>query len=97
MPYVWEDSELFLQCGDVSIYHVYKDDRYESGPRTYWYGFTAAAYEDDPEQTFDVRDLDTWSNCAKDTKLSMEARIKKAIRTALAEGSLKVPEDLDAP
>lgn len=37
MPFGWIDPEVFLTHGDVTIYHVYKDDEIAQGQREYWY------------------------------------------------------------
>lgn len=48
MPFGWIDPEVFLTHGDVTIYHVYKDDEIAQGRREYWYttDLSGGDYED---------------------------------------------------
>jgi hypothetical protein len=62
MPYVFEfrPAKLFMEHKGVEIYHVYKDDDIDQGPRIHWF----AVHDDGPDDNahgtdgvFDVRCL----------------------------------------
>jgi len=61
MPYttVWEPNDLFLEHGDIRIFHTYKDD--EEQIHIYWYGTSSESMDGDDDTTFDVRELPTWA------------------------------------
>lgn len=56
MPYAWVKPEVALEHKGVKIYHVYKNDDYDSGPRTFWFGYSIFC-DDEGIDSFDVRDL----------------------------------------
>lgn len=63
MPYKteWVEPEIALQHYDVTIYHLYKDDEIEQGPRTFTFSTSEVGMDqDDGGGEFDVRDLPNW-------------------------------------
>ncbi len=63
MPYIteWEPNEIALEHKGVKLYHVYKEDDANEGPRTYFFGLTDDA-SDEGGPSFDVRDLPNWKH-----------------------------------
>lgn len=61
MPFGWIDPEVFLTHGDVTIYHVYKDDEIAQGRREYWYTTDLSGGDYEDPCSFDVRDLPTFT------------------------------------
>lgn len=61
MPIGWIQPDLFLRHQGVAVYHVYRNDEYEQGPREYW--FTTDKYGGDYNDpcSFDVRELSTFA------------------------------------
>lgn len=56
MPYAWTEPALVLTHNGVSVYHVYKNQFWDSGHYMYQYT-TDVAEEDNP---FDIRDLESY-------------------------------------
>jgi hypothetical protein len=56
MPNVWKDPDVVLEHKGVTIYHVYRNDQVDEGPRTYWYGYTPSC-DDCGTDSFDIRDV----------------------------------------
>lgn len=81
MPYrtEWQEPEVFLEHNGVTVYHTYKDDDIEQGPRTYW--FVTGKHEGEDE-AFDVRDLETPS---RDRLYGHTESLSEAIRAILRE------------
>jgi hypothetical protein len=65
MPYreTWGEPELYLEHEGVKVYHMYKNNQWESGPMTYW--FTLDPYADSTPEVFNVRSLPAWKKVAK--------------------------------
>jgi len=84
MPMMWVDAYEFLTHKGVTIYHSYKNDDVDQGPREFWYCLLPWHGED---EAFDVRDLSTWYNDPEGTD------IKKVLRDAINKGELKAPPD----
>jgi hypothetical protein len=63
MPYrtVWEDPEVYLEHNGVTVYHTYKDDEVEQGPRTYYF---VTNISDSEDEAFDVREFKVPSRVA---------------------------------
>ena len=61
MPFGWIDPEVFLTHGDVTIYHVYKDDEIAQGRREYWYTTDLSGGDYEDPCSFDVRDLPSFT------------------------------------
>lgn len=66
MAYVttWEPNAIALKHNGVAIFHVYKDDEEEQGPRTYQFGLDAYGSDEgssDGHIVFDIRDLSSYS------------------------------------
>ncbi len=62
MPYVTEQrpAELFMEHAGVRIYHVYKENEFDQGVRTYWYAIHDDGNDDNAhavDGVFDVRCL----------------------------------------
>ncbi len=62
MPYVFEfrPAKLFMEHKGVEIYHVYKDDDIDQGPRIHWFAVHDDGQDDNAHGTdgdFDVRCL----------------------------------------
>lgn len=59
MPWVssWVAPEVFVAHNDVTIYHTYKDNEQDQGQRNSWFGWAEDCTDDEPETTFDVREL----------------------------------------
>lgn len=58
MPYIstFVSPKKFMSFKGVKVYHTYKDDEMENGPKTYSFTFNADA----DGEVFDVRELSTW-------------------------------------
>ena len=92
MPIDWVAPALFFVHNRNGIpwpiYHIYKDDSIQSGPRLYHYGLSILAQENDEDGdngAFDVRSLPGWRNVNPATADEFE-RIKTTIRTAIDAG-----------
>ena len=48
MPYCWMQAPEYLEHAGVRVYHIFKDDMMEHGPRTYWYGLTPDCSDSGP-------------------------------------------------
>ncbi|TKB07093.1 MAG: hypothetical protein E5V75_34200 [Mesorhizobium sp.] len=64
MPYITQHrpAELFMEHAGVEIYHVYKDNEFDQGARTYWFAIHDDGDDDArraPDGVFDVRCLPT--------------------------------------
>ncbi len=64
---IWTDPELFLEHGGVRVFHTYKEDDMDQGPRCYEFtlnaqcGVVDSLCDDQPcRHVFDVRQLSTW-------------------------------------
>lgn len=62
MPYVTEHrpAELFMEHAGIEIYHVYKNNEFDQGVRTYWFAVHDDGDDDAAHGTdgvFDVRHL----------------------------------------
>lgn len=73
MPIGWIQPDLFLRHQGVAVYHVYRNDEYEQGPREYW--FTTDKYGGDYNDpcSFDVRELSTFAADKPHDKIIREA------------------------
>lgn len=69
---VWVKPELFLKYKKVRVWHMYKDDDWDQGPRTYDFTLKVGCEEmgsqischnsgDPCRHVFDVRDLPNWT------------------------------------
>lgn len=97
MPYRtdWVDPEVFMVHNGVTIWHVYKNDDIEQGPRIYSYAFSPQGTDDGDgsEFTFDVRDLpggldiETYGGNSDD--------MKRMIAAAIDAGSITNPKEGD--
>jgi hypothetical protein len=56
MPYAWMKPEVALEYKGVMIYHIYKNDNYDEGRRTFLFGYSEDC-DDNGTDSFDVRDL----------------------------------------
>lgn len=64
MPYssAWVPPEVYVTHGDVTVYHIYKNDDVEQGQMSFWYTTEETGYFDDAASgVFDVRDLAGWT------------------------------------
>ena len=73
MPFGWIDPEVFLTHGDVTIYHVYKDDEIAQGRREYWYTTDLSGGDYEDPCSFDVRDLPTFTSKKSHEQVIIEA------------------------
>lgn len=76
MPREWVPPEEFVSHKGISIFHVYKDDEMQNGPREFWY----TTSENDGEGSgfeFDVRNLPDYDSS------DHEGTVKKAIEAGL--------------
>jgi len=93
MPYVWEDAAVFIEHEGVTVYHICKNDMWESGCRTYWYGLTPHCSDEhlggDEGGEFDVRELEEY---VVSTSCSSEQNIEQAIRSAIDNGKMSNEE-----
>ncbi len=85
MPMIWTEPETFFVHRGVSVYHIYKDDDWESGVRTYWFTLDPTA-GDNSDEEFDVRALSTHTS---------DLFIKQTIKEALDSGELELPEGVE--
>lgn len=88
----WVPPELFVEYNGVLVYHVYKDDDVEQGPRHFWY--TTDLYEGGDqahdEFTFDVRERCDLDDCGNwPTLLDIQA----AIMNAIDDGLITMPPE----
>jgi len=67
----WVPPEVFLKHREIKVYHVYADDDWDQGPRTYHFTLSEECGEtvcdcpkDDCVNVFDVRELPTWEEPA---------------------------------
>jgi hypothetical protein len=108
MPYEikWVPPEVFIEHAGVTVYHTYKDQQLESGPRSYYFTLSKQCGEEEcecPEEAnrlihrcknvFDVRDLPTWEPTRKLVPIEEKA-IRIAILNAIYQGILKAPPAL---
>lgn len=77
MPTGWVPPEKYLEHGTVTIYHVYKDDDFDQGPREYWYGWDEGCCEGSDD--FDVRDLPNPKEHDVNTDEGRKAILREAI------------------
>ena len=77
MPSKWVPPEKFLEHGGVTIYHIYRHDDLDQGPREYWYGWHEACRDDG--DSFDVRDLPNPSGDDVGTEEGRKAILREAI------------------
>ena len=85
MPYrtEWESPERAVVHNGVTVYHVYKNNEFDSGTLEHWY--TLDEYDDDEtDSSFDVRELKAFS-----PDLSHE----DVLRAAIESGELSDKED----
>lgn len=88
MPYSseWVEPEVFMEHNGTKVYHIYKDDDIDQGPRFYWFTLDPVNGSDtDQEHVFDVRDL------TKETDIEKPGTDwrEQIIRAALDAGTLK--------
>ena len=59
MPYDWVEPAVFMRHGPHAIYHVYKDDRFQSGSLLFHYSISPLGHIEGGEETgvFDARKL----------------------------------------
>ncbi len=82
MPYDTVPPAVFLQHGDFIVYHLYKNDLFQSGPKTYWFTLQQWGSDEDPHGEngcFDVRCLPQKVADYTDTEDNIKARIIAAI------------------
>jgi hypothetical protein len=85
MPYQWVDADVAFEHKGVKVYRVYKNDFVGEGARLYHYGWSPDCSDEDPDSTFDVRDL------AKAMKMPVPETyedIKKVLYAAIDAGIL---------
>jgi hypothetical protein len=63
-----------MTCKGINVYHVYKDDDIEQGPRTYSFSLDAYNSEYDGEEgmNFDVRELPNWTEPPRPDFISLD-------------------------
>ena len=85
MPYrsEWAPAELALEHNGVCVYHTYKNDDIDQGPKLYWFVLDRSEGEED---AFDVRDLELPED------FDVDSDVYHALRTAIDLGLLKNPE-----
>ena len=74
-------ADLFIRHNGVGIYHTYKDDEVEYGPRTYWFVTDPYLGEND---AFDVRDLPSFAE--PNHWIELTGAITRALRDAIDAG-----------
>ena len=83
MPYDWVEPAEFMHHRDVIIYHVYKDDCFQSGPRSYWFAVDERGGDNDghgDHGVFNVQELDAWPQSGRE--------VEECIRIAIDNGEL---------
>jgi hypothetical protein len=85
MPYKTSqvDAEMFLCYNGVEVHHCYTDDDVEQPLREYHYVLNAELNED---ESFDIRDLSTWSE---------DKSKHQVLKQAIDKGELKPYKPLD--
>lgn len=92
MPSGWIDPEQFLRHHGIAVYHVYRHDDYDEGPREYWYTTDLYGGDCDDPCSFDVRELSSYTGEKTHEQIICEAI--DAGELPLAESSYKEsPED----
>ena len=97
----WVEPETVLTAegpdGPVTVYHVYKNDEIDNGPRTFWFTTDQLGGEDD--NCFDVRDLDSVKKDREGRKEAVfngqESAIEEALREAIRLGELESMNESD--
>lgn len=85
MPIGWIQPDLFLRYQGVAVYHVYRNDDYEQGPREYWFTTDKHGGDCDDPCSFDVRELSSYAR---------EKTHEQIIREAIDAGDLPLAESL---
>jgi len=94
MVYEWVSPEMFLKYEGVTIYHTYRHDEPQQGPRQYWYGWNEDCQEGG--DTFDVRELPNPNSHDVHTPEGQKAIMRDAIDAGiLTDGGIVSPGTSD--
>ncbi len=85
MPIGWIQPDLFLRHQGVAVYHVYRHDEYEQGPREYWFTTDKHGGDYNDPCSFDVRELSSYAR---------EKTHEQIIREAIDAGELPLAESI---
>jgi hypothetical protein len=99
MPYQseWVDPEVAVEHNDKSVYHVYCDNDFEQGPRTYWFTTDPVLGDDDgPPFVFDIREIFPAAKYLPADDRRDDA-ILNLVRAAIDAGKLTFPDKDDGP
>lgn len=98
MPQDWVPAARFMTVTDsqtheeIEIYHIYREDCFQSGAREYWFWFDDNGSEYD-DTSFDVRELLAWKEVGRDSPAAVFERA--AVTGELLALRQKVYEEAD--
>lgn len=96
MPYRTEmvDPEVFVEHLGVTVYHIYKNDDIDEGPRAYWFTTNVNGSDNDghgQDGTFDVRSLEAATGIVTVGDFDEDAT-RRAVRKAIESGEVVNPD-----
>lgn len=60
MPYDWIEPAVFMEHRGWTVYHIYRNDQFQDGPRDTWYTFSMCSCDGDghgSDGCFDIYEL----------------------------------------